>query len=115
MQLEVSISRYSVWMEVSSPVIVLSWNNMKRSIITGLLIMTLAGVVQGQSAKPSIWFGAFGAGSYNMHAGDFQTFDGVQECGQFDNAKTMGWLAGNVLDYVISDPFSLSGRAYYYR
>jgi outer membrane protein OmpA-like peptidoglycan-associated protein len=70
---------------------------------------------QETSPKRSLMLGAFGAGAYNLHSGDFTTYDGVLPCGTFENAQTLGWMAGNILDVPFTDAWGLSARMYYHK
>jgi outer membrane protein OmpA-like peptidoglycan-associated protein len=60
-------------------------------------------------------FGAFGAGTMNIHRGLFSTYDGILECGTFEDTETLGWQAGNVLDIPLAASLGLSTRLYYHR
>lgn len=66
-------------------------------------------------ALPSISVGAIGWGTMNIHRGDFSTYDGILECGTFDDAQTLGWGLGYVVDLPFTSRFSLSGRVYYWK
>lgn len=59
--------------------------------------------------------GFIGAGTLNMHKGNFTTYDGILECGTFDEATTVGWQAGNILDVPLSPMVALSARLYYHK
>ena len=71
----------------------------------------------GGNEPPSarVMFGAFGAGTMNIHRGLFSTYDGILECGTFEDTETIGWQAGNVLDIPLAASFGLSTRLYYHK
>lgn len=66
-------------------------------------------------AVPPISVGAIGWGTMNIHRGDFTTYDGILECGRFDDAQTLGWGLGYVVDLPFTGRLSLSGRFYYWK
>lgn len=59
--------------------------------------------------------GPMAAGSYNIHRGDFTTYDGVLECATFENAESLGWLAGYLVHVPLSARFALSPRLHYWK
>ncbi len=69
----------------------------------------------GDDRYARVMVGTFGAGTMNMHTGSFDTYDGILECGTFTDANTIGWMAGNTLDFSVGGPFGLSVRAYYHQ
>ncbi len=81
------------------------------------LLSLLALPVSAQTEPPEQRFqvGAIGAGALNMHKGDFSTYDGVLECGTFDEATTLGWQIGNIVDIPLSPATALSMRLYYHK
>ncbi len=73
--------------------------------------------VSAQVAPPEQRFqvGVIGAAALNLHKGDFSTYDGVLECGTFDEATTLGWQIGNIIDIPLSSEAMLSMRLYYHK
>jgi hypothetical protein len=69
----------------------------------------------GEPPSARVMFGAFGAGTMNIHRGLFNTYDGILECGTFEDTETLGWQAGNVLDLPLAASFGLSTRLYYHK
>ncbi|HVZ41849.1 MAG TPA: OmpA family protein [Candidatus Kapabacteria bacterium] len=59
--------------------------------------------------------GITGAAALDMHRGEFSAYDGIQECGVFDNATTLGWQAGYVLDIPLARALGISTRLYYWK
>ncbi|MBC8144780.1 MAG: OmpA family protein [bacterium] len=55
------------------------------------------------------------AGTYNMHDGAFNTYDGILECAVFDKANSLQWLAGYLFDIPLSSSVGLSPRLYYWK
>ncbi|HYF03760.1 MAG TPA: OmpA family protein [Patescibacteria group bacterium] len=88
-----------------------------KSLKAAALFALLADSATAQEASPkrSLMLGAFGAGAYNLHSGDFTTYDGVLPCGTFENAQTLGWMAGNILDVPFTDAWGISARLYYHK
>lgn len=70
---------------------------------------------QNESPVQRLQVGVLGAGTLNMHQGDFTTYDGILECGTFDKATTPGWQAGNIIDVPLSPLTALSARIFYYK
>jgi len=80
------------------------------------LLVLLAFVAIPCSAQLSHWqFGIFGAGALNMHHGSITTTDGLVECGTFQDANSLGWMAGNVVQANISGPWGASARLFYHK
>ncbi|CAN5389122.1 hypothetical protein BH10BAC6_BH10BAC6_03600 [soil metagenome] len=68
------------------------------------------------TAQLSHWqFGIFGAGALNMHQGTITTTDGLVECGTFQDANSLGWMAGNVVQANISGAWGASARLFYHK
>jgi outer membrane protein OmpA-like peptidoglycan-associated protein len=59
--------------------------------------------------------GPMAAGSYNIHRGDFTTYDGVLECATFENTESVGWLAGYLFHVPLPGPFALAPRLHYWK
>lgn len=62
-----------------------------------------------------ITIGVAAWGTMNLHTGDFTTYDGILECGTFDDAQTPGWGLGYTMDLPFSNVLSLSARLYYWK
>jgi outer membrane protein OmpA-like peptidoglycan-associated protein len=82
---------------------------MKRFQSFFVILATSAIVVYGQDAWT--WrAGLFGAGTLNMHSGAFSTYEGLQGCGSFSDATTMGWTLGNLLDVRFGNSWGAQAR-----
>lgn len=88
-----------------------------KRFLLGAVITAVPLLLHAQSDSPVQRFqvGVIGAGTLNMHTGDFTTYDGILECGTFDKATTPGWQAGNIVDVPLSPLIALSGRIFYYK
>ncbi|HRK04657.1 MAG TPA: OmpA family protein [Chlorobiota bacterium] len=51
-----------------------------------------------KSDGPEWRAGLFGAGTLNIHNGEFSSYEGLQGCGTFSDAITPGWTLGNVVE-----------------
>lgn len=70
---------------------------MKR--LQSFLVILAASAIAGYGQDAWTWrAGLFGAGTLNMHSGAFSTYEGLQGCGNFSDATSMGWTLGNLLD-----------------
>ncbi len=88
---------------------------MKHAIALFFLILSsMTAFAQTTEKQKSLMLGGFGAVTLNMHKGTFSTFDGLLDCGKFSDATTIGWQAGNIVDYYFSKNIGVSGRLYYY-
>lgn len=83
------------------------------AIASGLF--ALPAFAQIDPPEQRLQVGVIGAGAYNMHKGDFSTYDGILECGKFDEANTLGWQAGNIIDVPLAPMAALSVRLYYHK
>ena len=93
---------------------------MKRTLfLLLLLVSTVAPALAQDEATPSedgsVALGLIGWGTMNLHRGDFTSYDGILECGTFDEAQTVGWGAGYLVDLPFSQTLALSGRLYYWK
>jgi outer membrane protein OmpA-like peptidoglycan-associated protein len=88
---------------------------LKILIIIASFISVIQSVpMMSQTEQKPLMLGIFGAGTLNMHTGSFGTSEGILDCGNFSKANTLGWQAGNVMDYPLFGNFALSGRLFYY-
>lgn len=87
------------------------------ALVATIAAMALPATLCAQStpADQRLHIGFIGAGTLNMHTGNFTTYDGILECGTFDKTTTLGWQAGNILDVPLSPWFALSTRLYYHK
>lgn len=79
------------------------------------MVLPLPLGAQNTPADQRLQIGFIGAGTLNMHTGNFTTYDGILECGTFDKTTTLGWQAGNIFDVPVSPAFALSARLYYHK
>ncbi|MEO5928393.1 MAG: OmpA family protein [Candidatus Kapaibacterium sp.] len=87
-----------------------------RSITLALLLAPALAVAQPSvGTTPGIRSGIIGAGTLNIHHGEFGSYDGILECGVFDRATTVGWLAGYMLDIPFTGSLGLSARLSYWK
>lgn len=95
-----------------------------RTAILLLAFATIRGTVSAQTDPPApdrpdearpISIGLIGWGTMNLHRGDFTSYDGILECGTFDEARTIGWGAGYLAEFPLGRSFSLSPRFYYWQ
>src|SRR5688500_12231608 len=89
----------------------------RYALLIALAALAASPVAAQETASPVNRFrmGPMGAGTYNIHRGDFTTYDGVVECATFDNTNSIGWLAGYTLHVPLSGPFALSPRMHYWK
>lgn len=85
-----------------------------------LLLLVSASAVAQDDATPAdatehVRAGVIGAGTLNRHKGEFTSYDGLLECAVFNDASTLGWQAGYIIDFPLSSAFGLSGRLYYWK
>jgi outer membrane protein OmpA-like peptidoglycan-associated protein len=59
--------------------------------------------------------GVIGGGSLNFHRGILTTKEGILECGQFENATTLGWLLGNSINIPITEQLSIAPTLYFHK
>jgi outer membrane protein OmpA-like peptidoglycan-associated protein len=94
-----------------------------RYAVHAALILAAASVAAPLAAQPRetispverFRMGPMAAGTYNIHRGDFTTYDGVLECATFENTASPGWLAGYLLHVPLSGDFALSPRLHYWK
>jgi outer membrane protein OmpA-like peptidoglycan-associated protein len=88
-----------------------------KYVLSGAILSVAPLLLRAQEESPVQRFqvGVIGAGTLNMHQGDFTTYDGILECGTFDKATTPGWQAGNIVDIPLSPLTAISARIFYYK
>ena len=59
--------------------------------------------------------GLFGAATLNLHNGEFSSYEGLQECGEFSDATTLGWTVGNFVDVRFNDKWGATARLGYWQ
>ncbi len=88
-------------------------------LLLGLLLhSTLPLLAQEQGVderERAVRVGLGAWGTMNLHRGDFTSYDGVLECGTFDEATTLGWSVGYLFEFPLSSVFSLSPRIHYWK
>jgi outer membrane protein OmpA-like peptidoglycan-associated protein len=96
-------------------------NTMNRRYALATLILSCAAqaALAQQPAAGSpidrLRMGPMAAGAYDIHRGDFTTYDGILECATFDDAASPGWLAGYLVHVPLAGPFALSSRLQYWK
>jgi outer membrane protein OmpA-like peptidoglycan-associated protein len=83
-----------------------------------LALTQACALAQGSAPpKPSmrVRSGITGAATINMHRGDFVTYDGILECGLFQDATTLGWQGGYIFELPFNDALGLSTRLAYWK
>lgn len=86
---------------------------MKRLLL--LLCLGLSVAAHGQVPYWQWRAGLFAAGTLNLHQGDFSAYDGLQDCGTFSDATTLGWTIGNVVDVRFNDTWGARARLGYWK
>lgn len=82
-------------------------------LLASLLVPALASAQPSESTRPArerMRSGAAGGAVINTHQGEFAAYDGILECGIFDQSTTLGWQAGYLLDIPFSASLGLSTR-----
>lgn len=59
--------------------------------------------------------GITGSVSMNMHRGTLTTADGLLECGTFEDANTLSWMAGNALWLPVTNNIAFNARLQYWK
>lgn len=80
-----------------------------------LLCLGLPVVALGQVPYWHWRAGIFAAGTLNLHQGAFDAYDGLQDCGTFTDATTLGWTIGNVIDVRFDESWGARGRVGYWQ
>lgn len=91
---------------------------MKKTLLIFTAIVLIAGnslLSQEQTSERNIRIGMFGAGTMNMHSGQFSSYDGMNICGTFEDGTGIGWMAGNSIEVPFGTNFSFFGRAFFYK
>lgn len=83
--------------------------------LPAFLAIAMPLTAQTDPPEQRLQVGVVGAGALNIHQGNFSTYDGILECGTFDDATTLGWQAGNIVDVPLSASVALSMRLYYHK
>ena len=87
-----------------------------RSLLFAVLILFAPFVfAQEKAPERNIRIGVLGAGAYNMHSGQFSTYDGMLLCGSFDDGSGLGWIGGNSVEFPVSSSLSVFGRAFFHK
>lgn len=93
--------------------------DMKYHLAIALLAVAPAAFAQQKPEEPSrterLQAGATLAGTMNIHTGAFSSYDGVLECGTFEDSQTLGWQAGYSMLVPFSQSFALAPRLYYWK
>lgn len=96
-----------------------------KSLIGLLVVATLLFGTGNLAAQPQdesdseeslgirVGLGAWGA--MNLHQGDFTSYDGVLECGTFDEATTLGWSVGYLVEFPLSERLAINPRLRYWK
>ena len=71
--------------------------------------------VSGEQESLPVRVGLGFGGTMNLHRGDFTSYDGILECGTFDEATTIGWNAGYLFEFPLSASFAITPRLYYWK
>lgn len=83
-----------------------------------LLLSVFLGSASIINAQVPYWqwrAGIFGAGTLNIHSGDFSSYEGLQDCGTFSDATTLGWTLGNLVDVRFDDTWGARARLGYWK
>lgn len=91
-------------------------------LMVGLMVPVLASA-QGTDDNPDpseseslpVRMGVAGWGTMNLHRGDFTSYDGILECGTFEDAETISWMAGYLFEFPLSESFAISPRLHYWK
>lgn len=92
--------------------------NRRVTIVLLALLSTLSTSAQEQrpdERERAVRVGLGAWGTMNLHRGDFTSYDGVLECGTFDETTTLGWSVGYLFEFPLSSAFSLSPRIHYWK
>ena len=60
-----------------------------------------------EQGRPPVRVGLGLWGTMNLHQGDFTSYDGILECGTFDEATTIGLSVGYLFEFPLSSSFSI--------
>lgn len=101
---------------------------MKILLLSTLCVVLFCSTVLAQVSMPTdsifnwkskhqnrLLLGIIGGGSLNLHRGVLTTNDGILECGQFENATTLGWLLGNSVNIPITEQLSIAPTLYFHK
>jgi len=79
--------------------------------------LTMMALVISQLHAQDEWTwraGIFGAGTLNMHSGEFSSYEGLQGCGTFTSATNIGWTLGNLVDVRFGGAWGAQARLGYW-
>jgi outer membrane protein OmpA-like peptidoglycan-associated protein len=79
------------------------------------LALSLAATAASSQTADIARLGLTGSVTLNMHSGALDTRDGLLECGSFDGANTVSWMAGNAVWVPLAPSFALQGRLQYWK
>lgn len=91
---------------------------MKKSLLILAAIVLIAGnslLSQEVASERNIRIGMFAAGAMNMHTGQFNSYDGMNICGTFEDGTGIGWMAGNSIEVPFGTNYSFFGRAFFHK
>lgn len=90
-------------------------NTMKRLVSIIFAACFIVPSAFAQIGGQEVWrFGITGSATMNMHDGPLTTTDGLQECGTFESASSIGWTVGNMGWYKITPDIAASARLQYW-
>ena len=92
----------------------------RTTLLLGGLLLAVAPALLAQEQREdrgdrAVRAGLGAWGTMNLHRGDFTSYDGVLECGTFDEATTIGWSVGYLFDFPLSSALSISPRFHYWK
>ena len=87
-----------------------------RTLTSLLFCCALLTSTQDTAAHDDIFrLGLTGSATLNMHRGTLDTYEGLLECGTFEDANTISWMAGNTIWYPLSPSWALNARIQYWK
>jgi outer membrane protein OmpA-like peptidoglycan-associated protein len=86
-----------------------------RTTVSSIAIVAMLTSAPAYGQQQGITAGAWGAGTVNIHRGDFTTYDGLLACGEFTNTTGFGWMAGYTMAVPVTEVWRAEARLAYYK